>query len=82
MVYQTTDSSAIDGQYDYPQIPVGNDGQGNYGLWFVSDFYNGDGDNIARLGFIATTGLGVFDAGSNIVLDKFINQVVLCNIYT
>lgn len=81
LIYQTTDSSDADGQYDYPQITVGNDGQGNYGLWFVSDFYNSNGDNIARLGFIPTTGLGIFGAGSYIILDKFVNQVTLCNIY-
>jgi len=84
LIFATTDSTFADGLYDYPQINVGNDGQGNYGLWFVGNYItasSGYSDNIARLGFIPTTGLGQFGTGTYIVLSNFLNQVGGSNIF-
>lgn len=37
--FQTAESSVANFlTYDYPQIAVGSDGNGNYGLWWVADF--------------------------------------------
>ena len=75
IVYKTTDSTKDTGSYDYPQITVGNDGNGNYGLWFLGDFLTNDENYIGHLGFIPTTGLGQFGSGSFISLDQYPNTV-------
>jgi len=78
LIFATIDSTLADGLYDYPQIALGNDGQGNYGLWFTGNYFStstGYSDNTARLGFIPTTGLGQFGTGTYIVLSNFLNQV-------
>jgi hypothetical protein len=75
IVYNTTDSTPSTGTYDYPQITVGYDGDGNYGLWFVGAFIENDGNMIARLGFIPTTGNGQFGTGSFISLNELPNTI-------
>lgn len=80
LIFQTNDSSVNLGQYDYPQVALGNNGLNQYGLWFLSDFYNADNNNLARLGFIPTNGLGNYGTPTYIILDNLLNQVSLCDL--
>lgn len=75
IVYNTTDSKNSTGTYDYPQVTVGYDGNGNYELWFVAAFTKNDGNYLGRLGFIPTTGLGQYGTGTFISLDQYPNTI-------
>lgn len=67
LYFQTTDAifdpinpANSTGSYDYPQFCFGNDGLGNYGIWFEGDYFtasSGYENNEARLGFLPITGL-------------------------
>jgi hypothetical protein len=69
LIFETTDGPT----YDYPQIAFGNNGRGDYGLWFAAEYFDANNDTHPRLGFIPTTGLGQFGSGSTIVLEQLIN---------
>ena len=62
--------------WDYPQYCFGGDGQGNYGLWFIADYYpNLSGtDIIPAIGFVPITGLGTYGVGTTQFLYSFLNQ--------
>ncbi len=50
--------------YDFPQYCFGEDGQGNYGLWFVTDYINSLGNLFKFVGFIPIKGCDQFGIGS------------------
>ena len=68
--------------YDYPQYCFGGDGQGNYGLWFVSDYINTVGDLVQFTGFIPINGKGISNIGTGTIteLTNLINANSLSNI--
>ena len=59
--------------YDYPQLCFGGDGQGNYGLWWATDYFTAI-DIIPVVGFIPITGLGTYGTGTLIFLYSLINM--------
>lgn len=65
--------------YDYPQYCFGGDGLGNYGLWFVSDYFTAV-DIIPVVGFIPITGPGQFGTGTTIFLYGLNNTQALSSI--
>lgn len=55
LFFETTDGTISDGFYDDPQFCFGNDGLGNYGIWFEGDYFTTTSayfNNELRLGFI------------------------------
>lgn len=67
LYFQTTDAvfdnnnpANSTGTYDYPTFCFGNDGLGNYGIWFAAAFFTAESgyfNNDERLGFLPITGL-------------------------
>ena len=67
--------------YDFPQFCFGEDGNGNYGLWFVVDYFNlGTGDLFQIVGFIPITGLGLYGSPSSANLTSLLNTNSVANI--
>lgn len=78
LIYNTTDGQfsdiSISNYYDYPQITLGQDGAGNYGLYWCADYFGFNGiDNTPRLGFIPITGLNQVGTPMVIQMTNFLN---------
>jgi hypothetical protein len=74
LIYNTDDVITASYGYDYAQLALGNDGDGNYGLWWNADCYQYDQyNNVPRLGFIPTTGLGEFGTPQKMELNNLKN---------
>ncbi len=68
--------------YDYPQYCFGEDGQGNYGLWFVWDYIGSPPayDLVQSVGFIPIKGPGVWGSATVTPLTSLINSNSISNI--
>jgi hypothetical protein len=70
-----------DNGYDYPQYCFGGDGQGNYGLHYTVDYFDGNKDGWPVAGFIPITGLGSFGVPNTpIALTSFRNNLLISSI--
>ena len=67
--------------YDYPQYCFGQDGEGNYVLWWGADFdtVSLNIDNTPRMGKIPIYGLGEIGTGTYIIMNKIINTQQYCH---
>ena len=82
-VVYTAPAPAAGFYYDFPQFCFGGDGFGNYGLWFVVDYFNeATGDTNPVVGFIPITGLGSYDASNppSAQLTSLLNVNAIANI--
>ena len=85
LTFNTTDGSnstfpGLTG-YDYPQYCFGQDGEGNYVLWWGADFdiFSFNIDNNPRMGKIPIYGLGEIGTGTYIIMDKIVNTQQYCH---
>ena len=66
--------------WDFPQFCFGGDGSGNYGMWFVTDYFLNGIDVVPVVGFIPITGLGTYGAVNIVYLYSLVNTEYIPNI--
>ena len=66
--------------YDFPQCCFGGDGNGNYGINVVCDYFDINFDILPAVGFIPIEGLGQIGTPSFAILSELINVNILAGI--
>ncbi len=61
--------------YDYPHLVFGNNGLGQYGIWYYTDSYDPMDNLLPSLTFIPITGLGTYGTGSTTFLPTLANAI-------
>jgi len=69
--------------YDFPQMCFGGDGQGNYGVYIIIDYFPNDAidsNGFPVIGFIPITGLGKWGTAKQTFLPHLLNNIFTASI--